>query len=59
MPAKRYKVPLSASSQKIRKARIKLRHMTDLEKIELMVKAGVMSEAQAERAKKNLQKAPA
>jgi hypothetical protein len=59
MSVKRYKLALSTSSQKIRKARTKLKQMSKQRRIELMVEAGVMTEEQAERAKKKLAETPA
>jgi len=59
MPVKRYKLALPTSSQKIRKAKIKLKRMTKLRKIELMVEAGAMTKSQAEQAKKKLAESPA
>ena len=59
MSVKRYKVALSTSSQKIAKAKTKLKQMSRLRKIELMVEAGAMTEEQAERAKKKLAETPA
>ena len=54
MSVKRYKLALSTSRQRIRKARKFLRAMPRLKQIELMVKAGVMTEEQAEQARKKL-----
>ena len=54
MSAKRYNLTLPASSQKIRKARAKLKQMPKERQIEIMVAAGVMTEEQAARAKKTL-----
>ncbi len=59
MSVKRYKLALPTSSQRIRKAKIKLKQMTKLRKIELMVEAGAMTKSQAERAKKKLAETPA
>jgi hypothetical protein len=59
MSVKRYKLALSASSQKIRKAKKTLKQMTKLRKIELMVEAGAMTKRQAEKARKKLAEAPA
>ncbi len=58
MSVKRYKLALPTSSQRIRKAKIKLKQMTKLRKIELMVEAGSMTRSQAERAKKKLAESP-
>ena len=58
MSAKRYKLALPTSVQKIRKAKAALKGMTELKKIELMVKAGAMTEEQAEKARQKLDKAP-
>ncbi len=57
MSAKRYKVTLPASSEKIRQARAKLKRMPKERQIDLMVAAGVMTEKQAARAKKTLREA--
>jgi NAD(P)H-hydrate repair Nnr-like enzyme with NAD(P)H-hydrate epimerase domain len=54
MCAKRYKVVLPSSSQRIRKAKKTLREMSKLDRIDLMVKAGSMTQQQAEKAKKKL-----
>ena len=43
MSVKRYKLALPTSSQRIRKAKTKLKQMTKLRKIELMVEAGAMT----------------
>ena len=59
MSVKRYKPALSTSSQKIRKAKTKLKQMSRLRKLELMVEAGAMTAEQAERAKKKLAETPA
>jgi hypothetical protein len=59
MSVKRYKLPASTSTQKIRKARARLKQMSPLRKIELMVEAGVMTKEQAERAKRKLAETPA
>ena len=59
MSVKRYKLALLGSSQRIRKAKLKFREMPKVRKIELMVAAGVMTEKQAERAKKKLAETPA
>ncbi len=48
MPVKRYKLALPTSSQKIRKAK------ATLKRIDLMVKAGSMTEKQAEKTRKKL-----
>ncbi len=57
MSVKHYKLTLPASSQKIRKAKDKLKKMPKERQIELMVAAGVMSEEQAVRAQKTLRDA--
>jgi hypothetical protein len=54
MSVKRYKLTLPASSQRIRKAKAKLKQMPKVRQIELMVAAGVMTEEQAVRAMKKL-----
>jgi hypothetical protein len=54
MSVKRYKLALPVSSQRIRKAKESPRKMPKLKRIELMVKAGAMTEAQAERARNKL-----
>jgi hypothetical protein len=54
MCAKRYKVVLPSSSQRIRRAKQTLREMSKLDRIDLMVKAGSMTQQQAEKAKKKL-----
>ena len=54
MSVKHYKLALPTSSQKIREARARLKEMTKLRRIELMVEAGAMTKKQAERAKKRL-----
>ncbi|MGP0068721.1 MAG: hypothetical protein ACLQGP_34610 [Isosphaeraceae bacterium] len=54
MSAKRYKLTLPASSQKIRKAKAKLKQMPKERQIDIMVAAGGMTEKQAARAKKTL-----
>ena len=54
MCAKRYKLVLPSSSQRIRKAKRALREMSKLDRIDLMVKAGSMTQQQAEKAKKKL-----
>ena len=59
MSVKRYKPALSTSSQKIREAKTKLKQMSRLRKLELMVEAGAMTAEQAERAKKKLAETPA
>jgi hypothetical protein len=56
---KRYKLALPTSSRKISKPKTKLKQMSRQGKIELMVKAGAMTERQAERAKKRLAEMPA
>jgi hypothetical protein len=53
MCAKRYK-PVPSSAQRIRKARKLIREMPKADQIDLMVEAGVMTQEQAERAKKKL-----
>lgn len=57
MSVKRYKLVQSASSQKIRKAKQALKGMSKLQQIQLMVKAGALTEDQASRAKKKLAEA--
>lgn len=57
MSAKRYKLTLPSSSQKIRKAKTHLKQMSETKKLDLMVKAGAMTKAQANRAKKKLSQA--
>jgi hypothetical protein len=54
MSVKRYKLVLPSSSQRIRKARKSLKEMPKAKRIDLMVKAGVMTKKQAEQAKKKL-----
>jgi hypothetical protein len=54
MSVKRYKVVLPSSSQRIRQAKESLRRMTQLRRIELMVKAGAMTEVQAQKARAKL-----
>ena len=54
MSAKRYKLEVSSSTQRIRKARKFLQKLPKVKRIDLMVKAGVMTEEQADRAKKKL-----
>ena len=54
MCAKRYKLVLPSSSQQIRKAKKTLRAMPKETQIDLMVKAGSMTQQQGERAKKKL-----
>ena len=55
MSVKRYKLGLLSSSQRIRKAKMTLKEMSKLRRIELMVKAGAMTVKQAEQAKKKLE----
>ena len=52
MSAKRYELPVSESVAIIRRARAKLERMPRERQIDIMVKAGVMTEEQAARAKK-------
>jgi ribosomal protein S20 len=52
--AKRYKLEVSSSAERIRKARKFLQKLPKVKRIDLMVKAGVMTEEQADRAKKKL-----
>jgi hypothetical protein len=59
MSAKRYKLAELTSRQRIRRAMIKFKQMSKERRIELMVEAGVMTEEQAERAKKKLAENPA
>jgi hypothetical protein len=54
MSAKQYKLAMPSSSQRIRKAKKTLREMSKLDRIDLMVKAGSMSQQQADKAKKKL-----
>ncbi len=54
MSAKRYKLEVSSSTLRIRKARKFLQKLPKVKRIDLMVKAGVMTEEQADRAKKKL-----
>lgn len=54
MSVKRYKLALPSSSQKIRKAKKSLKAMPKLKRIELMVKAGAMTEEQAAKARRTL-----
>jgi hypothetical protein len=54
MSVKRYKLALPSSTQRIRKAKMSLKAMPKSKHIDLMVKAGVMTENQAEKAKKKL-----
>ena len=49
MSAKHYKLAMPASSEKISEAKRRLKQMPKLTKIELMVKASVMTPEQAER----------
>ena len=49
MCAKRYKLALPSSSQRIRKARVTFRKMSKLDRIDLMVKAGALTEEQAQK----------
>jgi biotin synthase-like enzyme len=51
MSAKNYKLSLPASTENISKARKAFKEMSKVQKIELMVSAGVMTREQAERAK--------
>jgi NADH:ubiquinone oxidoreductase subunit B-like Fe-S oxidoreductase len=57
MSAKHSRLTLPSSSQKIRKAKARLKQMPKERQIDLMVAAGVMTEKQATRAKKNLSQA--
>ena len=54
MSVKRYKLPISTSNYRIRKAMAKFKQMTMARKIELMVEAGVMTESQAKTAMQKL-----
>jgi hypothetical protein len=54
MSAKRYKLTLPSSSQRIRKAKELLPEMPQLKRIERMVNAGAMTEIQVEKASKKL-----
>jgi hypothetical protein len=53
----RYKLAMPASSQKIKKAKMTLKAMPKLKRIDLLVASGGMTEKQAEKAKKKLMKA--
>ena len=54
MSGKRYKLPVSTSVYRIRKARATLKKMTMARKIELMVEAGLLTESQAKTAMQKL-----
>lgn len=54
MSAKRYKLVLPSSSLRIRKAKKTLQEMSKGKRIDLMVKAGAMTQQQADKAKKRL-----
>ena len=54
MSAKRSKVPVPSSVWRISRARKMLREMSDLERIEVAVKVGVMTRQQADKAKRRL-----
>ncbi|MFO0926971.1 MAG: hypothetical protein U0736_08005 [Gemmataceae bacterium] len=54
MCAKRYKLEVPSSTQRVRKARKALREMSQVDQIDLMVKAGLMTPEQAEKAKQKL-----
>jgi hypothetical protein len=54
MCAKRYKLALPSSSQRIRKAKKTLQSMPMENQIDLMVKAGAMTQQQGEKAKQKL-----
>ncbi len=54
MSVKRYKLALPESTMRIRRARKRLEAMTKDERIDLMVKAGVMTPEQAARAKETI-----
>ena len=54
MSAKHYELEVSSSTLRIRKARKFLQKLPKEKRIDLMVKAGVMTEEQADRAKKKL-----
>jgi hypothetical protein len=54
MPVKHYKLALPSSSQKIRKAKESLKEMSKSKKIDLMVKAGALTDKQAALARKKL-----
>lgn len=54
MSAKRSKLAVPSSVWRIRKAKKMLREMSDLERIEVAVEAGVMTREQADRAKQRL-----
>jgi hypothetical protein len=59
MSVKRYKLALTPANRTIRKARKSLKKMPKPKQIELTVKAGAMTEIQAERARKKLAEMPA
>lgn len=54
MSAKCYEMPISTSVARVRDARLRLKEMSRLRKLELMVEAGVMTQEQADRAKRKL-----
>lgn len=54
MSAKRSKVPLTASSRRIRQAKKALQTTSHQVRIDLMVQAGVMTKQQADKAKSKL-----
>jgi hypothetical protein len=54
MSVKHCKLTLPASTERIRKARAKLKQMSPERQIELIVAAGAMTAKQAERARKKL-----
>lgn len=54
MSVKRSEFPVSTSVWRIRKAKRMLDRMSDLERLEVMVKAGVMTPEQAAKAKRRL-----
>ncbi|MBA2117729.1 hypothetical protein HOV93_49310 [Planctomycetes bacterium FF15] len=58
MPAKRSNLPVPSSTKKIRKAKKSFKKMSKSERIELMVRAGVLTSKQAELAKQKLTEAP-
>ncbi len=58
MSVKRYKLALPSSSQKIRKAKAKLKKMPRLRKIELMVEAGAMTKARQTKRRKSWRRHP-
>lgn len=51
MPVKRYKLPVSKFTRKVRKATALLKTLPRAKKLDLLVAAGAMTEDQAARAK--------